>query len=126
MLRARCCCSSSLPPKVREKRHSRARQWVRRASRARPVSATLELRAAETLEECERALPIGSERGESEHALGAQQASAQQLQQACREHSTAQAEQLQFVASTQYAEHALHSLDAPSAERDDVLEASLQ
>ena len=53
--------------------------------------------------------------------LGAQQASAQQLQSACREHSTAQAEQLLLqpaLASTQHAEHALHSLDAPSVERD--------
>ena len=65
-------------------------------SRAAPMNATLELRAAETLDECEHALPIGSERGESEHALGAQQANAQQLQPACREHSTAQAEQLQL------------------------------
>ena len=30
------------------------------------------------------------------------------------------------LTSTQHAEHASHSLDAPSAERDDVLEASLQ
>ena len=52
---------------------------------AAPTAETLELRAAETLVECERAIPIGSERGESEHVLGAQQTSAQQLQPAPRE-----------------------------------------
>ena len=72
---------------------------------------------------------IGAERGESEHVLGAQQTSAQQLQPARRESSTAMAEQSQrqlALASTQHAEQELHTLDAPSAERVDVLEASLQ
>ena len=111
---------------AREEALASATVGAKSESRATPVSATLELRAAEMLDECERALPIGSERGESEHVLGAQQASAQQLP-TCREHSKAQAEQLQpALASTQHAEHALHSMDAPNAERDDVLEASLQ